>query len=368
MPQSQRNFFGSRTASLFSKKNFFLGRKRMLEPVMQGGGYYNRHSQLQARSAAEADAMLARAVAAVAIPSGPLVIADFGCAQGHNSMRQMALVLDGLAERAGRGRDVMVVHTDLPHSDFTSLFGTLNAAPESYRRGRDNVFSSVIGQSFYDRLLPAGSLVFGWSSFALHWMSALPRPLGAHIWPVLAAADEQPVLAEIGARDWRNFLRARAQELAPGGQLLLVVGAADAAGASGLEPMMDLANAVLGGLVAQGALSAAAYAEMTIPARPRRHEEFSAPFDDGTLPLVLEEMVLTETPNAAMLRWEEAGDAGQFAADITGFFIAAFAPSLFGEDRTLRELFAGKFAAAVALAPADIARKLVTATLRIRRL
>jgi hypothetical protein len=349
MPQSQRNFFGSRTASLFSKKNFFLGRKRMLEPVMQGGGYYNRHSQLQARSAAEADAMLARAVAAVAIPSGPLVIADFGCAQGHNSMRQMALVLDGLAERAGRGRDVMVVHTDLPHSDFTSLFGTLNAAPESYRRGRDNVFSSVIGQSFYDRLLPAGSLVFGWSSFALHWMSALPRPLGAHIWPVLAAADEQPVLAEIGARDWRNFLRARAQELAPGGQLLLVVGAADAAGASGLEPMMDLANAVLSAPCATSPPS-------------------TAPFDDGTLPLVLEEMVLAETPNAAMLRWEETGDAGQFAADITGFFIAAFAPSLFGEDRTLRELFAGKFAAAVALAPTDIARKLVTATLRIRRL
>ena len=342
----------------------------MLEPVMQGGGYYNRNSQLQARSAAEADAMLARAVAAVAIPDGPITVADFGCSQGNNSMRPMAMVLDGLAERGRQGRDVMrdvmVVHTDLPRCDFTSLFATLEAA-ESYRRGRDHVFSSVIGHSFFDRLLPAASLSFGWSSFALHWMSALPAPLRAHIWPMLAATDERPAIAEIAARDWRRFLQARAEELVPGGQLVLVVGAADENGASGLEPMMDLANGVLGAMVAEGTLSASDYAEMTLPTRPRTREEFTAPFDDGGLPLVLEEFVIAETPNAAMLRWEETGDAAQFAAAITGFFIGAFAPSLFGDAQAPRELFAAKFTAALALAPADIARQLVTATMRIRR-
>ncbi len=338
----------------------------MLEPVMQGGGYYNEHSELQARSAAEADAMLARAVAAVAIPPGQLVVADFGCAEGRNSMRPMAAVLDGLAARAGAARDVMVVHTDLPHCDFSSVFATLDA-PESYRRGRDNVFSSVIGHSFYDRLLPAGSLTFGWSAFALHWMSGLPQPLRAHVWPALAEPDEQLTLAAISARDWRNFLQARATELAPGGQLVLVLGAVDAAGASGLEPMADLANRVLAGMVAEGALSAAAFAEMTIPSRARSLAEIKAPFEAGELPLALEELVIAATPNPAIQRWQATGDAERLAADITGFFVAAAAPSLFGENAMLRELFTRKFAAAAALAPADIAQELVTATLRISR-
>jgi hypothetical protein len=77
--------------------------------------------------------------------------------------------------------------------------------------------------------------------------------------------------------------------------------------------------------------------------------------------------VVAETPNAAMLRWQQTGDAAMFAADVTGFFIAAFGPSLFGDNEPLRDLFASRFTAAIALAPAGVARPLVTATLRIAR-
>jgi hypothetical protein len=340
----------------------------MREPVMEGRGYYNEHSELQARSAEEADGVLRRALDAVAIPPGPLTIADFGSSQGHNSMRQLALALDRLAERAGRSQETMVVHTDLPHCDFTSLFATLETAKESYRRGRKNVFASAVGHSFYDRLLPARSLTFGWSAFALHWMSALPVALKDHIWPVLAAPDEAEALAKVAAEDWRNFLTSRAEELVPGGQLVLVIGALDEKGASGLEPMMDLADDVLKALVAEGRLGADAHAAMTIPSRPRRREEFAAPFDRGETPeLLLEELLIAETPNIAMLRWRETGDAATFAAAIAGFFVAAFGPSLFGRDERLRDLFAGGFTAAIARAPAEVARPLVTATIRISR-
>ena len=340
----------------------------MREPVMEGRGYYNEHSELQARSAEEADGVLGRALAAVMISPGPLTIADFGSSQGHNSMRQMAFALDRLTERTGQSRDIMVVHTDLPHCDFTSLFVMLETATDSYRRGRDHVFASAIGHSFYERLLPADSLTFGWSAFALHWMSALPMPLRAHIWPVSAVPDEAKALAEVAATDWRNFLTHRAEELVPGGQLVLIIGAVDETGATGLEPMMDLANGVLKALVADGKLDADAYAAMTIPSRPRARDEFTAPFDKGELPaLALEELVIAETPNAAMLRWQQTGDAAMFAADVTGFFIAAFGPSLFGDNEPLRDLFASRFTAAIALAPAGVARPLVTATLRIAR-
>jgi S-adenosylmethionine-dependent carboxyl methyltransferase len=340
----------------------------MRDPVMEGRGYYNAHSELQARSAEEADAMLVRALAAVTIWPGPLTIADFGSSQGHNSMRQMALALDRLTVRTVQSRDTMVVHTDLPHSDFTSLFVTLETAPDSYRRGRDHVFPSAVGHSFYERLLPAASLTFGWSAFALHWMSALPIALRAHIWPIAAAPDEAKSLAEVAATDWRNFLAHRAEELVPGGQLVLVIGAVGETGATGLEPMMDLANSVLKALVAEGKISAELYTAMTIASRPRVRNEFTAPFDKGEVPaLALEELLIAETPNAAMLRWQQTGDAAVFAADITGFFLAAFGPSLFGDNDSVRNLFTSRFTAAVALAPADVARPLVTATLRIAR-
>ncbi len=340
----------------------------MREPVMQGRGYYNEHSELQARAAEEADEVLGRALNAVTISPGSLTIADFGSSQGHNSMRQVAFALDRLTERTGRSQDIMVVHTDLPHCDFTSLFVLLETAAESYRRSRDHVFASAIGHSFYERLLPANSLTFGWSAFALHWMSALPLALREHIWPVCAAPDEAKALAEVAAADWHNFLAHRAAELIPGGQLVLLTGAVDETGSTGLEPMMDVANGVLKSLVADGKLSADVYAGMTIPSRPRRRDEFTAPFDNGELPaLALEELIIAETPNAAMLRWQQTGDPAIFAADITGFFIAAFGPSLFGDNEPLRNLFASRFTAAIAIAPAEVARPLVTAMLRIGR-
>lgn len=340
----------------------------MQEPVMEGHGYYNAHSELQARSAQEADGVLERALAAVAIPDGVITLADFGCAQGRNSMRPLGLALDRLAARAGAGREMMVIHTDLPHCDFPSLFETIDTAPDSYRRGRAGVFSSAIGRSFYERLLPSRSLAFGWSSFALHWLSALPQPLAGHIWPRFAQPGEAEALAAVSAEDWLRFLAHRAEELVPGGRLVLVIGAADDAGATGLEPLMELANGVLATLVAEGRLGAPAHAAMTIPARPRQRAEFAAPFEAGALPaLVLDELVIAETPNPAMRRWQETGDAAAFAADVTGFFIAAFGPCLFGADTALHDLFARRLAAAAAKTPEAIARPLVTATLSIAR-
>jgi hypothetical protein len=49
---------------------------------------------------------------------------------------------------------------------------------------------------------------------------------------------------------------------------------------------------------------------MTIASRPRSHAEFTAPFDKGDFAeLSLEELVIAETPNAAMLHWRQPGDA-----------------------------------------------------------
>jgi hypothetical protein len=46
----------------------------------------------------------------------------------------MAAAITTLRERVGAARAIAVVHTDLPDSDFTSLFRTLSVDPDSYLR------------------------------------------------------------------------------------------------------------------------------------------------------------------------------------------------------------------------------------------
>jgi hypothetical protein len=324
----------------------------MTETVMRGHGYYNTHSELQARSGAVSDPVLDAALRAVVIPtSGPLTIADFGCSQGRNSMRPMDRALTALLDRTGPDRDIMVVHVDQPHNDFASLFALLEGEA-SYRRNRPRVFSAAIGRSFYEPLLPAGSLSFGWSSIALHWLSHLPVAVADHIWISRGTAAEQATIAAV-----------------PGGQLVLIQGAVDEAGSSGLEMLQDAANAVLCALVAEGRLAPETYAAMTIPSRPRTRLDFEAPFIAGALPdLRLEALSIGTAPNPMRDRLLADGDGGAFARDLTGFFLAAFSPALFGEDAALEAVFTERLQRMIAADPQPFAQELVIGILRIARL
>jgi hypothetical protein len=343
---------------------------RMTETVMRGHGYYNAHSELQARSAQVSDPILERALHAATIPAeGPITIADFGCSQGLNSMRPMERAIAALMPRTGAERDFAVVHTDQPHNDFTSLFTLLGQGQLSYRHDRPNVFSFAIGRSFYEPLLPTRTLTFGWSAMALHWMSHLPSPLADHIWIMRGTEAERAAIAAVAAQDWRVFLGQRMRELIPGGQLVLVVGAADEQGSSGLEALQDVANEVLQALVAEGSMPRHTYSTMTIPSYARTRAELEAPLRGDLLPgLRLEEMTVCQTPNPVLDRWRSDGDSEAFGRDMAGFYLAAFSPSLFGEDQPLEALFAERLPRAIAADPARVAKELVIAIMRISRL
>jgi len=137
--------------------------------AMEGHGSYNRNSRVQAAALRTVVAVFGQAARMVALPpdSQPIVIADYGSSQGHNSLLPLQVAIQVLRQRVGQNREISVVHTDLPKNDFTALFQTLMESPESYLRKDPATFASAIGRSFYEQILPTGSVTLGWSSWAV---------------------------------------------------------------------------------------------------------------------------------------------------------------------------------------------------------
>jgi hypothetical protein len=301
--------------------------------VMEAKGYYNLHSRPQHDAVAFGLPLAQRAAAAVALPAagGVLTIADYGVAGGHNSMEPVGAMISAVRARPSAVGAVSVVHTDLSTNDFDPLFRLL-ASPDSYLAGRPDVFAYVAGGSFYGQLLPAATVHLGWSAIAVHWLSSVPSTIPDHIWSNCAPPDVRRAFAARSAEDWSQFLRHRAAELVPGGQLVVLGGASDGDGKSHAEGLMDMANAELEALIGQGALHREEYERMVIPTYNRTPAEFTAPFTAGDAPpdlqLVSADEAVLDDPFWATYR--STHDATAFAAAEVAFFRAAFGPSLFG--------------------------------------
>lgn len=248
---------------------------------MEGGGRYNADSSAQAVAGTFGVRQLV--VAAQSVPAtDPAVVVDYGSSEGRNSMGPMSAAVGALrAERADR--QVIVFHTDLPSNDFSSLLETVASHPDSYRG--PGVYTSMIGRSFYDQLLPTASVTLGWTSITLHWLGRTPCPLRG-IWYAQATPGQREVWRRAAAGDWSRFLAARRAELVPGGRLVIVVGAADAAGLSGAEAAIALLDDALAEMVTAGAVSKADREAMAIPAWYRTEDEWRQPFVDTDLALV----------------------------------------------------------------------------------
>ena len=130
------------------------------DAVMKGRGFYNEHSRPQQKADSLGLPLLERAVGEMAVPQGaePVAVADFGSAQGRNSLEPMRLVVEKIRRRTTASTPIVVVHTDLPQNDFGSLFALVEASPASYLRSAGNVFALAAGKSFYERIFPDGFL------------------------------------------------------------------------------------------------------------------------------------------------------------------------------------------------------------------
>lgn len=192
------------------------------QPAMEGDGFYNRHSAIQAAGITRLSSLWHMACNTVDLTNPPLVIVDYGSSQGRNSMTPIRSAIEILRARRGSEIPIEVIHTDLPSNDFSALFEAVKGDPNSYLFGTSGVYPAAIGRSFYEPLRPRESLHLGWSTWALQWMSRSPAEAADHI---LAGMSSSPEVASAVKRqqaaDWRFFLELREHEMRPGAKVLM---------------------------------------------------------------------------------------------------------------------------------------------------
>jgi hypothetical protein len=248
----------------------------------------------------------------------------------------MAAAIARLRDR-GVAAPVTVVHTDIPSNDFSTLFETVDQSPHTYLHQPD-VYAFAAGLSINERIYPADALALGWSANAVHWLSAVPTDIVGHVYCTFATGAARDAYAGRSAADWRAFLDARAVELRPGGELVVVGGANADDGSSGADALMDALNDAIEAEVSSGALTAAEHDGMNVPTWNRTLAEFRAPFSDPALGLVLEESELRSLPDQYLAAYRASGDATAFGEAVSTFLRAFTEPSLFaGLDRAAEE-------------------------------
>jgi hypothetical protein len=248
---------------------------------MEGGGFYNRHSAMQAAGISLLLEDWETTIRQTLLGEGPIVIADYGSSQGRNSMAPIRIAIEELRARAGKERPIQIVHTDLPSNDFVALFTALAEDRGSYMNAASNVFPSAIGRSYFEPILPPNSVDLGWNSWTVHWLSG----------PVIYAADHvfggmsklPSVQAEVESRssgDWRNFLRCRSFELKRGARLLSAfVGRTE--GGTGWNWIGDNFWAAIQDVGRDGLLSEDEQLRMTLHTNSRTIDDIRAPFGPG---------------------------------------------------------------------------------------
>jgi hypothetical protein len=301
--------------------------------AMAGHGEYDLHSLAQHTAGSYGLPLWERAIADVqelVAPDRPVTVADLGAAGWRNELPPMRTAVEAL-RASGVDAPIVVVHTDIPTNDFTTMFETIEHDPNTYLGARD-VFAFAAGRSFYGRIFPAASVSLAWSAIAVHWLSRVPAPIPDHVYCEFASGAVRAAFVQQSAADWDAFLAARAAELHSGGQMVVVGGAAADDGSSGAGHLMNALNEAVRAEVASGDLREDEYLAMNVPTWNRTVAEFVAPFhasrDDG---LQLLEHQLVEVPDAYLAAYRAGGDASRFADAVGGFVRAFTEPSLFAD-------------------------------------
>jgi salicylate 1-O-methyltransferase len=310
----------------------------VVRPEPMESATYTQSSRLQAAGLQPAVALFERAAAEVPLPTPPqpVVIADYGAATGHNSLKPMCAAIEVIRRRTRDDHAILVAHSDVPDNDFTALFRTLADDPDSYLLKDTASFASAIGRSFYEQILPSNTVNLGWTSWAVQWLSRIPEgapQLRDHV-QVAYSKDEdaRAAYAHQAAKDWQTFLALRGRELAPEGRLVVLAMALDEHGRFGYRSLNDALMAALRDQVHDGLLHPDELLRMAFPLFARSEKDFRAPFaPSGRLEgLTIDHLEVFNAEDRFWVRFQSDGDAEAFGAQWAAFARAALFPTLAG--------------------------------------
>ena len=242
------------------------------------------------------------------------MLADYGAANGHNSLLPIGSAIEVLSGRIRRDQAVLVTHTDVAENDFTALFRTLADDPDSYLRR-----------------YPAVTLA--WSSWAIQWLSQVPGPVGDHLVPGLSGdANLRAAATRQAAADWHEFIAFRGRELVPDGRLMVLTLGRDDTGDFGMRPLIDAAHAGVRDLVSDGLITAHEMRDMVIPIVGRNEQDFVAPFapKDRFEGMSVEHLEIYQPEDRFWQQFQADGNAGAFGASWAAFLRASVFGCLVG--------------------------------------
>jgi hypothetical protein len=300
---------------------------------MEGNGAYNRSSRVQAAGSSPALPLLEHAARIASLDAAPLpiVIADYGVSEGRNSLVPLAAAIGALRARVGAEREISVMHTDLPESDFTALFVLLANDPDSYLRDDRAAFAAAVGRSFYEQILPSGSVTLGWSAWAVQWLSRVPATIPDQVQIAFSKdAAARAAYERQADEDWRLFLGHRAREMRPGARLVILTMARDDSGDFGYQQVLEAMYASLLDLVGQGLLRTDEAHRMAIPTVGRTRAEFALPFGQNVsfAGLSIEHLDVYNGDDGIWQDFERTQDAHAFGAQWAAFSRASVFPTL----------------------------------------
>ena len=195
--------------------------------AMKGGGYYSQRTRGAKDVIDNASEMLVEAADAIDPPDKgrAIVLADFGAADGGTSESALRRCIERVRMRFSDVQ-IQVSYTDLPSNDFSALFKNLlgfgSLTANTYLTDIENVYVNACGIGFHKQLLPDASLDIGFSATAMHYISEKPGPIENHVHMVGASSNTLAAYAAQAQENWDDLLLARANELRPSGQLVML--------------------------------------------------------------------------------------------------------------------------------------------------
>jgi SAM-dependent methyltransferase len=353
---------------------------------MKGAGFYDQHSTAQQASIRLVFDWIESVVASMPLPPTPqpFTVLDLGSSEGRNALMAMNTVTAAVRRRQA-GRLVQTIYSDLPSNNFNRLFNNLHEARKAGELPAE-IYPSAVAGSFYEQLVPPGTVHFATAFNALLWLDELPaapvpdfvayrrphppRP-GLHVPPETVLAFSQRA-----ERDLARFLESRARELAPGGKLL-IVSPGDAADHRLCDGLYDALNDACLDLIAASRLEKTRYERLTLPVYFRTVPETLAPLEREGSPLrgtfTIDRAETLEVPTPFLVEYDRTGDAAALAQSCTGFLRAFSEPviraALVGADgdpTLLDELYGRVQARLQADPPRYRFRYLLTCTLFTR--